>query len=209
MPGVRLLIESKSQRGNMRSIIITRLVPLLLFFPLGTLTLAYAQKKVEQRQETPNERFYRKGGKTTKAKVISKDRELTTADITQGRDLSLYDDGRHFNCYLIYEGDEPECNIPKIRKFIWQHWQNKQRGYIRITFGSIDAVSTSHIFIEPDEQGMWHVAWRIVRHSGEIDDIPDIRSLKQRLATKSDFTHDQTKIILSFIDWEGDEIQTL
>jgi hypothetical protein len=193
----------------MLSKLIMRLVPVLLFFMLASLGVVQAQKKLEQRQETLNERFYRKGGKTTKAEVISKDSELTTANIAQDRNLSLYDDGRHFNCYLIYEGDDPECSIPKIRDFIWQHWQNKRRGYIRFTFGSIDAVSTSHIFIEPNVQGVWHIAWRIVRHSGEITDMPDIRSLKQRRSTKNDFTHDQAPKILSFIDWEGDEIQTL
>jgi hypothetical protein len=41
----------------------------------------------------------------------------------------------------------------------------------------VDAVSTSHIFIEPDEKGIWYIARRIVRWhalpggSNQIDDI--------------------------------------
>jgi hypothetical protein len=32
--------------------------------------------------------------------------------------------------------------------------------------------SASHIFIEEDEKGRWRVAWRIVRHTGHIKDLP-------------------------------------
>ena len=178
-------------------------------------SLSQAQKsKRTQREETPAERFYRKGGKETKAKIISEKGELTTSDIAQERGLSLYDSGGHFNCrsWIPAQDDpKPNCDIPKVRDFIWQHWENKQRAYIRITFDSVDAVSTSHIFIEPDQNGKWHVAWRIVRHLGEITDIPDIRSIKQRRATREDFECNckPGTMILSFIDWEGDEIQAL
>jgi hypothetical protein len=126
--------------------------------------------------------------------------------------LSTYENGGHFNCYMRYKDEKDDiCDLPRVRDFIWQHWQNKRRGYIRITFGSIDAQSTSHIFIEPNEQGAWHVGWRIVRPLGEITDIPDITTVKQRRANKEDFECDckPGTMILSFIDWEGDEIQAL
>ena len=64
-----------------------------------------------------------------------------------------------------------------MRDFIWQHWSEKRRGYIRVTYNSTDAVSTSHIFIEPGEKGEWHIARRIVpwhsiqKMSNQLDDI--------------------------------------
>jgi hypothetical protein len=185
-----------------------RISPLLVSLTLLGVGMAQARKVAQQRQETPNETFHHQGGKTTKVEVISKNSELTTVDIAQGRNLSLYDDGRHFNCYFIYEGDEPECSIPAVRDFIWQHWQSQRRGYVRLTRGSIDAVSTSHIFIEPDRRGAWHVVWRVVRHSGEVNDMPDIISVRQRPATEDDDGYQATTILL-FIGRDGDEIQSL
>lgn len=48
----------------------------------------------------------------------------------------------------------------KIRDFIWQHWNEKRRGYIKMTTDMVDWVTTDHIFIEPDQEGQWHVAWK-------------------------------------------------
>ena len=186
----------------------------------AALTTVLATQTPKKKNETPNERFYRKGGKETKAVVIIKDGELTTSDVAQQRDLASYASGGHINCrdgMVRYGGESAadfsseRCQLPKLRDFVWEHWQAKKRGYIRISFDSVDAVSTSHLFIEPDKDGKWHVAWRIVRHLGEITDVPDIRAIKQRSATRNDFECrcDPGSMILSFSDWEGDEIQTL
>jgi hypothetical protein len=193
---------------------------ILLLSICAALAIVLATQSPEKKDETLNERFYRKGGKGTKASVIIKDGELTTSDVAQQRDLASYDKGGHINCragMVRYQGESAadfsskRWQLPKLRDFIWDHWQAKKRGYIRISFDSVDAVSTSHLFIEPDKDGKWHVAWRIVRHLGEITDIPDIRAVKQRSATRHDFECrcDPGSMILSFIDWEGDEIQTL
>jgi hypothetical protein len=85
--------------------------------------------------------------------VVRKGSEYTAADIAQGRDLSLYDKGGHF----LASGS----NLPKIRAFIWRHWHNKQRGYIRVTVSGADWPATLHFFIEPDRQGAWHIALRV------------------------------------------------
>jgi len=190
----------------------------ILFIALAAIAVVVESQK--RRNETPNERFYRKGGKETKAEVFVDHGALTSSKIAQQRDLTMYDDGGHINCRMglvRYSGESagdfsPErCQLPKLRDFVWTHWQTKKRAYIRISFDTVDAVSTSHIFIEPDSDGKWHVVWRIARHTNEITDIPDIRSMRQRAATGADVECrcKPGDIVLSFIDWEGDENQTL
>lgn len=64
------------------------------------------------------------------------------------------------------DGRDPVAATTKnARDFIWRHWQAKKRGYIRITFNSVDATSASHIFIEPDARGVSQGTWKIVRHN--------------------------------------------
>jgi hypothetical protein len=197
-----------------RTIILPFLILIALL--LVGLGITQAQKKRAQRQETPNERFYRKGGKSTKAAIIVQNGQLTTAAIAQGRDLSLYDDGGHANCragMVRFQGESAadfnseNCRILKVRDFIWEHWQNKRKGYIRISFDSVDAVSTSHIFVEPDQNGKWHVAWRIVRHFGEITDITDIISVERAEPKRTD--RGGGSYVLVFKDRDGDEEERL
>ena len=194
------------------------LTAVTLFFG-AIAAIAFAVESQKRREETPSERFYRKGGKETKTEVVMDHGALTSADIAQRRDLSIYDDGGHINCRLgmvCYSGEaakdfgREQCQLPKLRDFVWGHWQTRKRGYIRVSFDSVDAVSTSHLFIEPDSDGKWHVAWRIARHNHEITDIPNIRSIRQRPATRTDIECrcKPGDTVLSFIDWEGDEIQT-
>jgi hypothetical protein len=92
-------------------------------------------------------------------------RELTNADLVQRRDLKLYNDGGHFDCRDLALSDTVprNCDLPKARDFIWKHWQQKRRGYIRVTFDSVDTMSTSHIFVEPDDHGVWVVVWRVAQ----------------------------------------------
>jgi hypothetical protein len=117
---------------------------------------AFGQKKRTEIEETKN----------TKAEVVWKDKgELSTKDITQRRDMTQYDDGGYFDCrdWIAKDASRGVCDEKKIRDYIWQYWMEKKRGYVRVTYDSVDAKSTSHIFIEPDEKGEWSVAWRIVR----------------------------------------------
>jgi hypothetical protein len=127
---------------------------LLLFFVF--VSASSGQKKRVENEETIN----------TKAKVIGKDKgELTTKDITQKRVMAQYDDGGYFDCRDWIAKDESRgvCDEKKLRDFIWEKWTEKKRAYVRVTYDGVDASSTSHIFIEPDEKGEWSVAWRIVR----------------------------------------------
>lgn len=126
------------------------------------------------------------GLKTTETEVTATDRgELISKDILEKRDISLYDQGGHFDCHGWDKGPKDICDQKKVRDFIWQHWTDKKRGYIRITYGSVDARSTSHIFIEPNEKGEWYIAWRIARwhsipgHGQRVDDILDLNAVKR------------------------------
>ena len=169
------------------------------------LACSAASKESEPYWETPNQKFYALGGKQTPAKIISRGEELTTDDIAQGRDLSLYDRGGLFDCQ--HHWDEPSrdhCDVQAIRKFIWEHWHQKKRGYIRATFNSVDATSTFHIFIEPTSSGRWHVAWRIARHTNEITDCPDITSVAWESRKRGD---EKGSKVLVFRHQDHSEIQ--
>ena len=119
----------------------------------------------------------------------ARDGGLTANEITGVRNMSLYDDAGHVDCRRItqealHKPKEEKARIASAlrnaRAFIWEHWQSKKRGYIRITFNSVDATSTSHIFIEPDSKGIWQVTWRIVRHNNEVNDLPPLRTVERK-----------------------------
>ena len=97
-----------------------------LFLILG-FGCSAASKEPEPYWETPNQKLYALGGKETPAKVIARGQELTTEDIAQGRDLSLYDPGGLFDCQ--HHWDEPSrdhCDMQAIRRFIWTHWTQRR-----------------------------------------------------------------------------------
>jgi len=141
----------------------------------------------------------------------AEDGGFTTNAIAGTRNLPLYDDAGHFDCReftreAIYKRPKEEkariaSAMGNARAFIWEHWQSKKRGYIRITFNSVDATSTSHIFIEPDSSGVWQVTWRIVRHSNEVDDLPPIRIVDRKNV--------DGEAVLVFHAADGEEEETL
>jgi hypothetical protein len=107
--------------------------------------------------ELPNARFARKGGRTTASNVLFQGGVLTVKDVAQGRDLGGYET-------LTLTNPEPRTVL-------------ERRGD-PITLSSVDATSTSHIFVEQDDTGRWRVSWRIVRYMGEVDDLPTYYSIQ-------------------------------
>jgi len=113
--------------------------------------------------------------------------ELTTEDILQNRDISLYEQGGSISCleWNPYKDLRNICDEKKVRDFLWKHWSEKRRGYLRIVRNTIDWWGTSHIFIEPKEKDTWHIAWRTVSASalpggrGGVDDILDLTSVER------------------------------
>ena len=124
-------------------------------------------------KELPNARFARKGGHTAASKVSFQSGVLTVKDVEQGRDLHKYET-------LTLTNPKPttvverqaDSTIPRARMFVWEHWRDRKQAYLILTLSSVDATSTSHIFVEQDNTGRWRVSWRIVRHMGRVDDLP-------------------------------------
>jgi hypothetical protein len=141
----------------------------------------------------------------------AKDGSFTTQAVAGTRNLSLYDDAGHFDCRrftreAIYKKPEEEkariaSSMEDARAFIWEHWKSKKRGYIQITFNSVDATSTSHIFIEPYTSSVWQVTWRIVRHNNHVDDLPPIRIIERKRVGE--------ETVLVFNAADGNEQETL
>jgi hypothetical protein len=127
----------------------------------------------KDKRELPRSRFARKGGRESEASVLWSGNLLTVEGIEQGRDLNRYE-----RLDVSLPGPWPPGDIQSAlttvhaRSFLWEHWRDKKPGYLTITGSSVDATSTSHIFVEEDEKGRWRVAWRLVLHIGHINDLP-------------------------------------
>src|SRR5262245_27143796 len=123
--------------------------------------------------ELPMQRFERKGGCSIPAQVRTLKGILTVDAIEQGRMVAQYDrlDLIDPNPVIVSER-RVDRMLAQARAFLWTHWTAHHRGYMTLTMSSVDATSTSHIFVEPDDGGRWRVAWRIVRHFGSVDDLP-------------------------------------
>jgi hypothetical protein len=127
----------------------------------------------KDKRELPKDRFARKGGKESEASGLWSGNLLTVEGIEQGRDLNRYE-----RLDVSLTAPWPPVDIQsapttvRARSFLWEHWRGKKPGYLTITGSSVDATSISHIFVEEDETGRWRVAWRIVHHTGHINDLP-------------------------------------
>lgn len=125
--------------------------------------------------------------------------EKSKTQIIQGRNLILYDDGGEFSNVLL-DGNQIRPSADALRTFIWNHWTQKKRGYVRFATSGIDNRNISHIFIEPTPAGGWHIAWRRVNQQAFIPPPPDtlsveleIVAVEQARRKKDDF-------------WEGDPV---
>lgn len=116
------------------------------------------------------------------------DGALTTDRVAGNRKLSLYDDGGSLDCRRFKRDEigKPQVTNARVsacerkaRTFIWEHWLDKKRGYIRVTGNSVDATATKYFFIEPDHTGNWQVILKIVRE-GCIDELPAFRTVQRR-----------------------------
>lgn len=124
------------------------------------------------KDELPKERFARKGGREAEVPVRSERGALTVDGVEEGRDLTRYERLDLLNPEPMFASQmDRDATVVRARTFLWEHWKRKP-GYVTLTGSSVDATSTSHIFVEEEEPGRWRVAWRIVRHTGVIHDLP-------------------------------------
>ena len=80
------------------------------------------------------------------------------------RDLRSYEKAGPFNIALNLDA-QPRIKLEaKVREFVWEHWRKRRLGYVTFTkFSKEGEPSTSHLFVEPDEEGVWCVAIKIDR----------------------------------------------
>lgn len=78
------------------------------------------------------------------------------------KDISRYD---KLGPYQVpADGENLSAVSAEVRGFIWDHWTQHRLGYVIVTFHSKEGEpSTSHMFVEPDETGIWHLSTRIER----------------------------------------------
>jgi hypothetical protein len=79
-------------------------------------------------------------------------------EIVQGRDFKRYIDGGEFSNAPLKHGRVPR--ITALREFIWSHWTQKARSYVRLSLSGVDTRDTTYFFIEPDQQGRWRIHCR-------------------------------------------------
>ena len=78
------------------------------------------------------------------------------------RNLAHYD---RFGPYRVPIDGESLRAIPaEARGFIWEHWVNHRLAKVIVTFRSLEGEpSTSEMFVEPDDAGVWHLSTTIER----------------------------------------------
>src|SRR5688500_1066533 len=137
----------------------------------------------------------------------------------ENRNLSDYESGKTFtNCSGVSENEFRGCvnAQDKGRDFILQHWKAKKRGYIVYDVMGYHGGADYHIFIEPDENGNWHVITRWKQcfpYNGMYDycQIEETDALFiERKPNKDNADSQRTgKFYLSFLDQTGKEVDTL
>lgn len=140
-------------------------------------------------------------------------KSFTQADLIENRDLSLYDSHPAFsNCFNqgFDDSEFRKCQkeLPKTRDFIFQHWKEKKRAYIVYEWTGVDCAGDIHIFIEPDNNGEWHI---ILRSAGDFryQNLEETIgfSLKYKRATVDDYPLEKGTLYLSVRDEKGKEVE--
>lgn len=85
-----------------------------------------------------------------------------TKDVTQDRDIAQYDQGGHFICCRATDETGIKIEEKTVRDFIWQHWVENKKGYIKLSYIGADNSNTTHYFIEPNENNEWTVNWKVI-----------------------------------------------
>jgi hypothetical protein len=81
-----------------------------------------------------------------------------------GRDLRTYIDGGYYELNIIKRGtDEFYKTQEKVREFVWEHWQRKQKARISVrdcamNYEGCDDAALFIFYIEPDINGSWQVS---------------------------------------------------
>lgn len=80
------------------------------------------------------------------------------------RDLSGYEKAGPYTIELNLDAPARANIEAEVREFLWNHWQQRRLGYVRVTlFSKEGEPSASSYFVEPDEKSAWRIAVKIDR----------------------------------------------
>lgn len=128
-------------------------------------------------------------------------------EIVNGRDLSLYDEGGYIeSCEAVDENEWTGCLRRRkvARRFVFEHWAEKRRGYIQVGHPCVDCSPTDHIFIEPDPYGGLRIVITL-ETNGPLR-TEEASKVRFRRANKDEQRRTFSTTVLSFIDQRGNEI---
>ena len=128
-------------------------------------------------------------------------------EIIDGRDLSLYDEGGYIQTCIGFNDDEwTNCMKQRdaARRFVFDHWSAKRRGYIQIGHPCVDCSPVDHIFIEPDPTGEMRIVISL-ETNGPLR-TEEASRLKFRRATAEEKRRTDSATVLVFVDRYGAEI---
>jgi hypothetical protein len=58
--------------------------------------------------------------------------------------------------------ESPVAIERQVRKFVWDHWNGKRRGYVAVTFYTKEGEPTTEfLWVEPAAAGSWHIRGKI------------------------------------------------
>jgi hypothetical protein len=131
-------------------------------------------------------------------------------EVIQGRDIELYDNGGDF---IAYRPDQPIPRIAELRRFLWDHWRQKRRGYVRDGITGMDHHVETHYFVEPDAGGKWQISCRTLNtNSFSPPPPPHISDWSIALveqAKPDKFEQPGDGYVLVFCDREGKDLGRL
>ena len=139
------------------------------------------------------------------------------------RDMSLYGNGGYAGCVsanLIGKLEYLSCrerSLVRARSFVWDHWKDKKRGHIIVSFVGDGKIFDTHLFVEPDDHPDAAGRWRIVERTmpklaydphGENLGLSDLHEVKWKRATRDDARFGPTlgTLFLQLTDDAGDSL---
>jgi hypothetical protein len=93
------------------------------------------------------------------------------------------------------------------RKFIYDHWRSKQKGYIVVHFPCVDCSGTSHIFVDSNEKGDWQITTLTADRDGMFRQSVAYAAEYKR-ADEIEETRESQMRVLSFFDKNGRKIDS-
>lgn len=135
--------------------------------------------------------------------------------IFEGRDMSLYADGGRQGCGLdnsLLLETHANCkrSMEKARRFVWDHWKKRKRGYVAVVTTFLEGEYTDHLFIEPNDNGSWRVDVRTVPMLRVMNPVEprlgDVVEIEWYRATADDARVTPGALYLRLINITGDSL---